>query len=131
MAKNDKILFDGNTTTNLGYRQIKKAAQEALDLTSTSFTWEQYVGQGSVITADHINEIIDAINAAYSNMSTGCNAVNAAENESYCNHEASGDSAFCSSNKASVKGNHNSSVCNSACSSANSGKNTSVKNITD
>lgn len=131
MAKNDKILFNGNTTTNLGYSQIKKAAQEVLTLTGTSFTWDQSVSQGSVITSDQVNEIVRAVDAAYNNMNTGCNAVNAAENISYCNHESSGDSSYCSSNKSSVKSNHNSSVCNSENSSANYGKNTSVQNITD
>ena len=126
MAKNDKILFDGNTTTNLGYTQLKKAAQEVLDLTGTSFTWNQSVGQYSIITADQVNEIINAVDAAYGNMNTGCNAVNAAENESHCNHEESGNSTHCASNKSSVKGNHNSSVNPSANSSAKSGKNTGV-----
>lgn len=126
MAKNDKILFNGNTTTNLGYTQLKKAAQEVLDLTGTSFTWEQSVGQGSVITADQINEIIDAIDAAHNNVNTGCVAVNSTENISYCNHETSGDSSYCATNKSSVKGNHNSSVNPSANSSARSGRNSSV-----
>lgn len=126
MAKNDKILFNGNTTTNLGYSQIKKAAQEVLTLTGTSFTWNQSVGQGSVITSDQVNEIVRAVDAAYSNMNTGCNAVNAAENISYCNHESSGDSSYCPSNKSSVKSNHNSSINTSENSTYCSGRNSSV-----
>ena len=127
MAKNDKILFNGNTTTNLGYTQLKKAAQEVLDLTGTSFTWEQSVGQGSVITTDQINEIIDAIDAAHNNISLGCNADNSSQHSTNCTHEASGNSSVKATNYTSRNGSHDSSLCESANGSVNSGKMSSVR----
>ena len=112
----DLIMHSG--TDNKSYTELKQLANDALTYTGKSFVWQYSVNQYDFVTAAQMNEIISAVNTAYSGVNTGCSTDDSTYNSSNLGYE----SGYYSANSSDLITNNSAkdTVCTSNLSAKNS-----------